>query len=219
MRLCKNADMDGRLKGEQRMVVTAEPTAATDMGIIDWPTGLSAVHFVKLELRDREGRLVSDNFYWRALQNNEDDFTDLQKMPMVSLDCQVVRHDEGGKCLLNVTLANRSDAVALLAHIQLRRGSLGERVLPVYYGDNYVSLVPGEERSISVEAAVADLHGEEPVVAVDGWNVTTVDRSFGDVDVVANREAAVDSEPRGIWSVVRLGAATTSAPTTVPQNH
>ncbi len=212
-------DMDGRLKGEQRMVVTAGPTAATDVGIIDWPTGLSAVHFVKLELRDREGKLVSDNFYWRALPNSEDDFTDLQKMPMVSLDCQVARHDEGGKCLLDVTLANRSDDVALLAHIQLRRGSSGERVLPVYYGDNYVSLLPGEQRSISVEAAVMDLHGEKPVVAVDGWNVTTVDRSFGDVAVVANREAAVNGEPRGIWSVVRPGAATTSAPTTVPQNH
>jgi hypothetical protein len=29
-----------------------------------------------------------------------------------------------------------------MAHVQLRRKS-GERVLPVFYSDNYVSLVPG----------------------------------------------------------------------------
>jgi beta-mannosidase len=209
-------DMDGQLKGEQRMVISAGPSAATDGGLIQWPTDLSPVHFVKLELRDQQGQLVSDNFYWRARPDREDDFTELEKMPTVPLDCQVVRHDEADKCLLDVTLANRSDAVALLTHLQLRRGSSGQRVLPVFYGDNYVSLLPGEQRSISIEAAAADLKGEEPAVAVDGWNVTTADRSFGNVTIAANKDAQVDSEPRGIWAVERQSVSPASNPTTRP---
>jgi beta-mannosidase len=208
-------DMDGQLKAEQRMVVTAEPSAATDCGVIQWPTDLSPVHFVKLELRDRQGRLVSDNFYWRARPDREDEFTELEKMPTVSVDCRVDQHDDGDKCLLDVMLMNHSDAVALLAHIQLRRSS-GPRVLPVYYGENYVSLLPGEQRSISVEAAMADLKGEEPAIAVDGWNVTTADRSFGNVTIAANKDAQVDSESRGIWTVLRQSASPTSNPTTRP---
>ena len=208
-------DMDGQLKAEQRIVISAEPSAATDYGEIEWPTDLSPVHFVKLELRDRQGRLVSDNFYWRARPDREDDFTELQKMPTVPLDCQVVRHDEGDKCLLDVALANSSNAVALLAHIQLRRSS-GQRVLPVFYGDNYVSLLPGEQRSISVEAATADLQGEEPAITVDGWNVTTADRSFGNVTIAANKDAKVESKPRGIWTVLRQSASQATKPATRP---
>ena len=51
-----------------------------------------------------------------------------------------------------------------------RKGS-GERVLPVYYSDNYVSLVPNESRTITIEAATSDLKGEAALVVVDGWNV------------------------------------------------
>ena len=43
-------------------------------------TDLSPVHFVKLELRDAEGKLLSDNFYWRALPTNSVDYTSLDKI-------------------------------------------------------------------------------------------------------------------------------------------
>lgn len=36
-----------------------------------------------------------------------------------------------------------------MAHLQLRRKSSGERVLPVFYSDNYVSLAPGESRTVT----------------------------------------------------------------------
>ena len=45
-------------------------------------------------------------------------------------------------------------------------------MLPVFYSDNYLSLLPGEVRKISIEAASADLQGDAPLLAVDGWNVT-----------------------------------------------
>ncbi len=58
-----------------------------------------------------------------------------------------------------------------MTHLQLRRKRSGERVLPVYYSDNYVSLVPNESRTITIEAATGDLKGEAGLVLVDGWNV------------------------------------------------
>jgi len=70
-----------------------------------------------------------------------------------------------------VTLHNPGTRIALMAHVQLRRKGDGERVLPVYYSDNYVSLVPNESRTITIEAATADHKGEAALVLVDGWNV------------------------------------------------
>ena len=40
-----------------------------------------------------------------------------------------------------------------MTHIQLRQQRSNQRVLPVFYDDNYVSLLPGESRTIQVEAA------------------------------------------------------------------
>jgi beta-mannosidase len=51
-------------------------------------------------------------------------------------------------------------------------------VLPVWYSDNYVSLLPGERRTITIEAAAADLGADHPLVMVDGWNVTTTARDI-----------------------------------------
>ena len=51
-----------------------------------------------------------------------------------------------------------------MAHLQLRRKSSGDRVLPVFYSDNYVWLAPGESRTITIDAAQADLKGDLPLV-------------------------------------------------------
>jgi mannosylglycoprotein endo-beta-mannosidase len=56
-------------------------------------------------------------------------------------------------------------------HIQLRDAETGKRILPAYYSDNYVSLLPGEEWTITVEAASKELHGDQPLIWLDGWNV------------------------------------------------
>ena len=86
------------------------------------------------------------------------------------------RRDAGGKCLLEVTLSNPGKNVALMAHLQLRNHRTNARVLPVYYTDNYISLLPGEKKTIGIEAG--DLGGDAPLVVLDGWNVTTKARAF-----------------------------------------
>ncbi len=64
----------------------------------------------------------------------------------------------------------------------------------MFYSDNYVSLLPGESKTLTVEAAAADLDGEAPLLAVDGWNVTvnpTPASGSQAVLVVPNAEAQV----------------------------
>ena len=52
----------------------------------------------------------------------------------------------------------------------VRRVAAGEQVLPAYFTDNYVSLLPGEERVIGVRYPTSRAAG--PVsVRLSGWNV------------------------------------------------
>ena len=163
--------LDGTVAWQKDFDVAAAGSVATKVGQIAWPEKLSAVHFVKLELRDSAGKIVSENFYWRAQPEHQDDLTALGDMPVVKLDAKVARRDVGGRSFFDVTLTNPGTQIALMAHVQLRRKKSGERVLPVYASDNYVSLMGGETKTITLDAAAGDLKGEDGLVVVDGWNV------------------------------------------------
>jgi beta-mannosidase len=188
-------NLDGSRVAEREIAVQAAPSATTDLGPLALPDNLTPVYFVKLELLTAEGKVLSDNFYWHALADHPDDLRELNKLPVVTLEAKVTRHDANGKCRLDVTLHNPGSQVALMAHLQLRRQASGERVLPVYYTDNYVSLVPNETRTITVEAAQSDLKGEQPLLVVDGWNIGVTPVSGPDAAVELNSNAQVAHWP------------------------
>ena len=188
-------NLDSSVSLRKEIPVIAVADAATVVEKVEFPETVSAVHFVKLELVDGAGKLVSENFYWRALKDRRDDLTELDALAKVTIETNVVRRDVAGKCLLTVTLHNPTDKIALMAHLQLRRGETGQRVLPVFYDDNYVSLVPSETRALTIEAALSDLRGEAAVLAVDGWNVEVQPRKFVRASVTKNVDADVAHTP------------------------
>jgi hypothetical protein len=207
-------NLDGTSADQHDTKLTAAPEAATDLGAIDFPATLSPVHFIKLELRDKDNKVVSSNFYWRVqpgqpaskppiklvaqfelhLPGQNDDLTALNNLQTVTLTAQVKRADANGTRRLTVTLNNPSANIALMAHLQLRRKS-GERVLPVFYSDNYVSLVPNETRTITIEAAVSDFDNEDALVVVDGWNVSVSAASSNGASIAPNTDAMPENSP------------------------
>ncbi len=123
-----------------------------------------------------------------------EDFSALQTMPTAELAVTLNRHDADGKCLIDATVTNPTKIVAVNAHLQLRNGRTHERVLPVVYSDNFVSLLPGESRVIAIEAGGGGLGADKPEVVVDGWNVGVVEKVFdggGGASVALNKEAFV----------------------------
>jgi len=195
-------NLDGSSPYQNEMAVNAGPSAATSLGPVAWPANLSPVHFVKLELHDAAGKLISDNFYWRPDPAKPEDLTALDQLPPITLEAKASRHDEADKFLLDVTLRNPGPAVVLMAHLQLHRAGDKKRVLPVYYTDNYVSLAPKEEKSVTIEADKNSLHGEAPLVLVDGWNVGGIKaESKTDTTVALNDNARVDHWPKNGLSI------------------
>jgi hypothetical protein len=188
-------NLDGSVQYEHDFDVSAAASLATTLGSVAWPANLSAVHFVKLELKDATGKMISENFYWRALPEHQDDLKALDSLSTITLDAKVSRSDADGKSVVSVTLHNPGKEVALMTHLQLRRKRSGGRVLPVYYNDNYISLLPNETRAITMEAATSELKGEDALVVVDGWNVGVVAGSSVGVGIDANVEALVEHWP------------------------
>jgi Exo-beta-D-glucosaminidase Ig-fold domain len=198
-------NLDGSIAYQHDFPASVKPSAVASVGPLQFPPALSAVHFVKLDLAVK-GIPVSSNFYWRALPDGvahwtaksdlPSDLTALNQMPMVTLDvkAKVLAGQTDHERQLQVTLHNPTKSIALMAHVQLRHKS-GERVLPVFYSDNYVSLVPDETKTITINAAQEDFKGEKPLIVVDGWNVTVFPASFSGGTVAPNLDAQPDHSP------------------------
>ncbi len=121
--------------------------------------------------------------------------TPLDWLPAVTLQGTVTRHDANGRLGLDVTLTNPGRTLALMAHLQLRRKSTNERVLPVFYSDNYIWLGANESRTIHIDADLADLKGDVPLVVVDGWNVDVTPVTNADSALAPNVDAQVSHWP------------------------
>ena len=147
---------------------------------------ITPLYFVKLDLMDSAGQLLSTNFYWQNVA--QDDFTGLEKLDKATLAITATTHEQGGVTKLSVTVTNLGDRIALMTHLQLHRGTSRSRVLPVFYSDNYLSLVPGESRTLSIEAATKDFAGEPPLLEVDGFNLNLAS-SASPVPVILNQNA------------------------------
>ncbi len=187
--------LDGSLAAQYETKVTAEASSATSLGPVKFPELLASTHFLKLELDDAQGKAVSSNFYWRGEPGYPDVLTDLAKMPAVPIEFQVQREDADSKRVLTLTLHNPTANIALMAHLQLRRQHSGERVLPVFYSDNYVSLTANEFKTIIIEADLSAFKGDDPLVTVDGWNVTVAPANLHDVEIEPNLDAQPDHWP------------------------
>lgn len=153
--------------------------------IFDWPSDLkeSPVSFLSLKLTDGEGRIVSDNFYWLSSKPDvlDDektewyftplkeyaDFTPLNELPTAQI--KVEQHETANGMVVQVT--NISDKVAFFIELKITGDKTGRSVLPVFWDDNYVSLLPGETRNLAVQFSPADLQGEKPVLQYSGWNL------------------------------------------------
>jgi beta-mannosidase len=184
VRICR---FDGTLDSEKTYPVEQVPGSSTIKAAqIVVNARISPLYFIKLDLIDASSNLLSTNFYWQHVA--QDQFDGLMNLPKVVLDAEANSRIEGDNTILTVTLHNNTTHVALLSHLQLHQKKSGRRVLPVFYSENYISLVPGESSTVSIEAATKNLQGDLPLVEVDGYNVD-VKPIDSPVSIVANVNA------------------------------
>ncbi len=71
---------------------------------------------------------------------------------------------------MTVTLTNHGSSVATMVVVSLRDRFTGERILPTIYSDNYLWLLPGERREVTL-SWLRSGRGVSPQVYVNGYNL------------------------------------------------
>jgi mannosylglycoprotein endo-beta-mannosidase len=186
-------DLDGHTWPIKHLAVTPVPASTViSLAHLEIPPHSSRVVFIKLDLRDQTNTLLSTNLYWKDVA--QDDLRDLEKLSTAHLQITPTSSIEADETVLTVTLHNPEKFVALMTHLQLHRQSDGQRVLPVFYSQNYISLAPGESRNITIHAKTSDLHASAPVLLVDGYNINVTPVS-GPIAVQLNQNAQPANSP------------------------
>jgi len=166
-----NFDLEEKFNRESTVVIRAdESKKIMEFGL---PEDISEVYFLSLELRGPSGGLLSRNFYWLSASGDEEaNFTDLNFLPEVNLNLSVSPlRKTGDNWQLEVELENPSSSLAFSVNPKIMKGDTKELVLPVFWEDNYFSLLPGEKRSVSVTFDRGSLEGADPLLQVEGWNI------------------------------------------------
>jgi hypothetical protein len=124
------------------------------------------VVLVKLELHSARAEPLSDNFYWLAADSES--YRALNRLPAASVSVEAKSSSNGDTTRIHVQLQNTGTSASLENKLTLLNPD-GSRILPAYYSDNYVSLLPGEKREIDIEFASKAAAGR-PQIGIRGWN-------------------------------------------------
>jgi hypothetical protein len=124
---------------------------------------------IELKLTDATGKLLSQNLYWLGAKSSS--YRELNKLPAVSLKATATSHIDGDTVKVMVELSNPGTTASLATKLTLLSARDKERILPAYYSDNYVSLLPAETRTIEIDYPLKD-HTGPSEIALRGWNAT-----------------------------------------------
>lgn len=137
--------------------------------------------FLFLQLTDEQGNKVADNWYClSAIRDEYDweksnwvytplkvtaDFKKLAALPEAT--CKVNATIKGD--LLEATLDNPTGNIAFFTRLALKNEQ-GELITPVFWEDNYITLLPGEKLTLECNIPSAAANKGKMTLAVSGWN-------------------------------------------------
>jgi Exo-beta-D-glucosaminidase Ig-fold domain/Glycosyl hydrolases family 2/Glycosyl hydrolases family 2, TIM barrel domain/Concanavalin A-like lectin/glucanases superfamily len=129
--------------------------------------------FVRLEMRDKKNSLIADNFYWIAHDGKS--YQGLNSLPPASIETTAslappLPATSEQENIWNVHLKNTGTSPSVAMKLTLFHAD-NTRVLPAYYSDNYISLLPGEERTIVVHVPSGAEELNNVHFTLRGWNL------------------------------------------------
>jgi exo-1,4-beta-D-glucosaminidase len=179
-------NIDGSVQLSTSMAVDVGADGVAQPYTLPALPNVSPTYFLLLSLRDGGGNLLSSNAYWLSKKAETLDFahaqwyytpvssfadlTGLGGLGAANLAVTAASATSGAGGSVTVTLRNTGNNVAFFVRASLRKSG-GDELLPILWSDNYVTLAPGESRTLTARYDVATLAGGKPSLAVAGWNV------------------------------------------------
>lgn len=149
----------------KRAMVKVGSDAVTETGITVPES--REMQFLKLVATDSEGKVLSENLYWISQDNN---YQALNLLPVPQIETSVKPSEGSTQNTYEITLKNTGKTIAFMLGLRISGKDSHQEILPSYWSDNYFSLLPGEEKSVTVSTAVSG-QLEKPVLEYKAFNM------------------------------------------------
>ncbi|GET34196.1 hypothetical protein PbJCM13498_30590 [Prolixibacter bellariivorans] len=159
----------GKKLSEQIVKTDADANSVSMLGKVTLPDdNPDEVYFLRLTLKDIDGQQVDENLYW--LSKEPKSYAQLNQLKPVSITMEPRKTDDGR---YSVRIANPGKETAFFIRLKVMDEKTSELVLPVFFNENYFTLLPGEEREVVLDLSqhFGHVNMEQVRLAAEGWNV------------------------------------------------
>jgi len=179
-------DIQSNLLLEKNISTNAVKDSSKSILQLEEIENLTSAYFLDLRLIGTDKKEISNNFYWLSTKEETLDYeadlgefayhtpskdyadlTLLNSLPKVSLDVSYSNENTAEEQKVTVKIENNGDRIAFLINLKLVEKDSGKIILPVFWEDNFISLLAGEKRTI-----VATFKSDKIIeLKVEGWNL------------------------------------------------
>lgn len=154
-------DMNGKQVYKESKPYTVAPNAMTKAFTpkkSDLP-----IYLARVELKDAKGGVVSVNDYLKTSDSGKNALLNDVNKAGVSYKMVTIKDKN------YVELSNNSKNIALSVKLNATDKATGEIILPAYFSDGYINLLPGEKRKIEYE--VPGKTDRDINILISGYNI------------------------------------------------
>lgn len=159
-------DFNMNIKWEREEVINIKENCYSEIFRIPQLAKITPVYFVKLKLLDEKGEILSDNIYWQS-SKTPPDYSDLLKLENVKLNLTYKVESADKEYHVMVKIKNPTKKLSFMNRLAVIKKNNNEEVLPSFWSDNFISLFPGEEKTLEAKFAKEDLNGSAFTVVID----------------------------------------------------
>jgi len=171
-------DLQGKMREDRHAEnLQVDPGGAVEAMTLPRFPDASDVFFVRCQLLDQKGKLLTENVYWQS-QKDDDvgdpkndrafglkpaswaDMTALNDMPKVPLELSATRSSSAGEDRIAIRVHNPSEHIGFFERAVITDSTNGDELLPIEYDNNYITVFPGE---------TVEIHGVLPHSAKAAW--------------------------------------------------
>ena len=188
-------DLNGAKKYSNTITTDVDEDGIKKCFAIPPITDLSGVYFLRLRLKDSKQKTRSINWYWLSQKPDEltwqkskwfytpqsgfTDFTALKGLPATTLNVNYLTAKKENETTHTITVINSGKAVAFFVHVRVLKEKNADDILPVIFSDNYISLAPGESRTIECSYENNDAGSGTPYILTTAWNLNVAESKAG----------------------------------------
>ena len=159
-------DFNMNIVWQQQQPLSIGEDCYKELFTLPQPKGITPVYYARLLLKDGNGKVVSENFYWLSA-DGKNDFRAITQMPKVDLQLTSTTTTKDNDIVMRIKVKNSTNRLAFMHRLMITKGNSEDEVLPTFWTDNFLTICPGEEREVMATFARQDLEGATPVLKLD----------------------------------------------------